>query len=117
MAQYEEFTVDQGADFAVQISLADRNGNTKNLVGYNAAAKLKRTYNSDSADTVNFGAVVANPGTRGLVVISLTNEQTDLLKPGRYVYDVELSHTDSAANTIIERILEGTVTVTPSVTR
>ena len=48
--------------------------------------------------------------------LKLTNTQTTSLKAGRYVYDVELSHTDSAANTIIERVLEGVITVTPSVT-
>ena len=47
----------------------------------------------------------------------LRNTQTDALKAGRYVYDVELSYTDSADNTIIERILEGQLTVTPSVTK
>ena len=49
--------------------------------------------------------------------MSLTNVQTDALKAGRYVYDVELSFVDSAGATIIERVLEGRITVTPSVTR
>jgi hypothetical protein len=53
----------------------------------------------------------------GVAVMSLTNTQTDALKPGRYVYDVELSFQDSSGTTIIERILEGKVTVTPSVTK
>jgi len=39
-----------------------------------------------------------------------------LLKSGRYVYDVELSFVDSSSNTVIERILEGQITVTPQVT-
>ena len=49
--------------------------------------------------------------------MSLTNTQTDALKPGRYVYDVELQFTDSSGANIIERILEGKITVTPSVTK
>ena len=51
------------------------------------------------------------------MTISLTNTQTDLLKAGRYVYDVELAFLDSDSNTIIERVLEGRVQVSPSVTR
>jgi len=39
------------------------------------------------------------------------------MKAGRYVYDVELSYQDSDENTIIERVLEGQITVTPSVTK
>jgi len=39
------------------------------------------------------------------------------MKPGRHVYDVELSHTDSSGSTIIERILEGRVQITPAVTK
>ena len=51
------------------------------------------------------------------MTLSLTNIQTDDLKAGRYVYDVELSFIDSAGDTIVERVLEGRVQVSPSVTR
>ena len=39
------------------------------------------------------------------------------MKAGRYVYDVEISATDSAGNITVERILEGKLTVSPSVTK
>lgn len=118
MAQYEEFTIDQGADVAIQINLIDPETNSaKNLTNHSVAAKLKKNYNSDSADTVSFTSVVATPPTDGIVTLSLTNIQTNDLKQGRYVYDVELSYVDSDANTIVERILEGRIQVTPSVTR
>jgi hypothetical protein len=52
-----------------------------------------------------------------VTTIALTNTQTDALKPGRYVYDVEISFVDSDGDTIIERVLEGKIEVTPSVTR
>lgn len=118
MAQYEEFTIDQGADVAIQINLIDPTTNlAKNLTGYSARAKMKKGYNSDSADTVDFNSIVTSPATDGIVTLSLTNTQTDSLKAGRYVYDVELFYNDSAANTIVERVLEGRIQVTPSVTR
>jgi hypothetical protein len=79
---------------------------------------MKRGYNSDSADTVDFTTLVADPATDGVVVLSLTNEQTDALNTrGKYVYDVEISFLDSDGNTIIERVLEGKIKVSPSVTR
>ena len=117
MAQYEEFTIDQGADVAIQLDLVDANGVAKNLTNYSVAAKLKKNYNSDSADTTDFTAIVADSATSGVVTLSLTNTQTDLLKAGRYVYDVEISYLDSSDNTIVERILEGRIQVTPSVTK
>lgn len=118
MAQYEEFTIDQGSDVAVQIHCIEPNTNAaKNLSGYSVSAKLKKNYNSDSADTTSFLAVVTDPAADGIVTLTLTNTQTDALRAGRYVYDVELSFVDSGGDTIIERILEGRVQVTPSVTR
>lgn len=117
MAQYEEFTIDQGADVAVEIHLVNTDNSKKNLTGYSVAAKLKKNYNSDSADTTTFSSIIADPATDGIVTLTLNNSQTDALKPGRYVYDVEISYQDSDENTIIERVLEGRVQVTPSVTR
>lgn len=117
MAQYEEFTIDQGADIAIEVHLVEADNSVKNLAGYTAAAKLKRNYNSDSADTVSFSSIITNPASDGIVTIALTNAQTDALKPGRYVYDVELAFNDSDGNNIVERVLEGRIQVTPSVTR
>lgn len=118
MAQYEEFTIDQGADVAIEIHLIDpTTQSAKDLTSHSVSAKMKKTYNSDSADTVAFNSIVADPRTGGIVTLSLTNTQTDQLKAGRYVYDVELLFVDSDGNDIIERVLEGRIQVTPSVTR
>lgn len=117
MAQYEEITIDQGADVAVEIHLVDKNGAAKNLTNHLIAAKMKKTYNSDSDETTSFNAIVAAPATRGIATLALTHTQTNNLKPGRYVYDVEMSYLDSDGDTIVERVLEGQIMVTPSVTR
>jgi len=118
VAYYEDIVIDQGSDFAVEIHLVETDGSKKSLVDHAVAAKLKKTFTSDSADTYTFTSIVAQPATDGIITISLTNEQTDTLKPKKkYVYDVELSFVDSDGNTIIERVLEGRADVTPSVTR
>ena len=114
MAEYEKFTFDKGSDIAIQLELTDNTGNTKDLTNYSAAAKMKRNFNSDSADTTDF-AVAITP-TDGVVTLSLTNTQTDALKVGNYVYDVEISFVDSNSSTVVERILEGKIRVSPSVT-
>lgn len=116
MAEYEKFTFDKGSDIAIQLELVDYLGNKKNLTDYSAAAKMKRNFNSDSADTTDFTVAINSPATDGIVTLSLTNTQTDALKVGNYVYDVQISYVDSNDSTIIERILEGKIRVNPSVT-
>ena len=116
MATYEEITIDQGSDVTIQLELIDENGAKKDLAGHSVAAKMKKNYNSGDSDTTAFSSIITNPNN-GLVNLTLTNTQTDALKAGRYVYDVELSFQDSSSNTIVERILEGRIQVTPSVTK
>lgn len=118
MAQYEEITIDQGSDVAIQLDLVDHTGAAKSLVNHTVTAKMKKNYKStDSADIQSFTSLVATPSTSGICTLSLTNSQTDALKPGKYVYDVEISFIDSDNQTIVERVLEGRIQVTPSVTK
>ena len=116
MAQYQEFTIDQGTDTTIELTLVDKNGAAKNLLGYSVTGKIKKTFSSDSASTTSFTTQVTS-NTEGTATLSLTNAQTDALKAGRHVYDVELSHTDSGGDTIVERIMEGRIQVTPSLTK
>ena len=117
MAQYEDLEIDQGTDIAIQIELDTADGTNKDLSNHSVAAKMKRGYNSDSANTQDFNAIINSPPTDGIVTLSLTNAETNALQVGRYLYDVEISFTDSDSNTIMERVLEGSIRVKPSVTR
>lgn len=118
MAHYEDFTIDQGADLALQLELVNPDGSTKDLTGHSASAKMKKNFNSQADGTVDFTAIISDPPVSGVVTLSLTNLQTDELSTrGRYVYDVEISYTDNDNNVIIERVLEGKIKVNPSVTR
>lgn len=116
MAQYEELSIDKGTDITLQLELEDTSGNPKNLTNYTVAGKIKKTYNTKDSDATVFTTEIQAPQDDGIVNLTLTNAQTDALKAGRYVYDVEISFIDSDANTVVERVLEGTIQVTPSVT-
>jgi len=117
MAQYQEFTFDQGTNTSIELHLVDANGAAKNLSGHSLTSKIKKTFNSDSSETTSFATQITN-ASGGIATLSLTNAQTNALKSGRHVYDIELSHVDSATSaTIIERVLEGRIQVTPSVTK
>jgi hypothetical protein len=115
MATYEEFTIDQGADVAIQLDLVDENDNPKDLTNHTVTAYLKKSYTS--LDYTEFNAIVVDPPTDGIITMALTSAQTDALKAGRYVYDVELSFIDPQSNIIVERILEGRIQISPSVTK
>ena len=116
VAQFEEINIDQGTDLALEIHLINAtDGAKKDLTNYSVSAALKRGYNADSANTTMFSGIISDT-TNGIVTLELTNTQTSGLVKGRYVYDVQISHIDSSGDTIIERVLEGTATVSPSVT-
>jgi len=118
MAHYEDLTIDQGSDVVIQLNLINEDKSKKNLTGYSAAAKMAPNYTASDSDKISFTATIVAPSTDGIVSLSLNNAQTDALNAKRkYVYDVEISYVDSDANTIVERVLEGLIKVTPSVTR
>ena len=120
LVNYEDIVINQGTDVAVEIHLETDSGSAYDLTNRSIYAKMKRRY-GDSAndpDTVSFNAIISTPPSDGIITLSLTNTQTDTLKTrGRYVYDVEVSYTDSDDNEIIQRVLEGQIEVTPSVTK
>lgn len=117
-AKYEDLRIDQGADALVEIRCVDENGNKKDLSGYSVSAKMKRNHGDSDGDPLarTFSAEITEPASNGIVNITLTNSQTEnLVTRGKYVYDVQLTHEDSAGNDVIERVLEGVVEVSPGV--
>tara|TARA_B100000131_G_scaffold62860_1_gene59096 strand:- start:5522 stop:5869 length:348 start_codon:yes stop_codon:yes gene_type:complete len=115
MAQYEDISIDAGTDVIIRLELTNEDGSTKDLTGYGAAGQIRKTYNNDSS--TSFTCAFETPRTGGVLNASLSNIQTSTFTSNRYVYDIEISHEDSSANTLVERILEGQLLVTPSVTR
>lgn len=116
---YEDFTINQGSDIAIELHCVTDSGSVKDLTSHTITAYMKRNF-ADSANdpnTVQFNGIISD-AEGGIATLSLNNTQTDGLNPrGRYVYDVELSFVDSDGDTIIERILEGQIEVSPSATK
>lgn len=110
MAIYSNLTVDQGSTFKANIDVTDSDGNELNLTGYTVSGQIRKSYYSLTA--VDFTAFVSNP-VSGTIEISLTDTQTNAMKAGRYVYDVEITSPGGE----VTRVLEGQVEVTPGVTR
>ena len=100
--------IDQGATFYYFVNLTNSEGAVFNLTGYTGNAQLRPSYTSNTK--VDMDVVVT--GNTGKVELIMNAATTALLTKDRYLYDVELNN-----NGIITRILEGTVTVSPNVTR
>jgi hypothetical protein len=111
MAVYSDLSIDQGADFSAEIVVEDITGTVADLTGFTGAGQIRKTYSSSTA--VNFGVTVTNAGG-GVITVTLTNTQTNAMKAGRYVYDVEITKTSNGEKT---RVVEGQVTINPGVTQ
>ena len=111
MAVYSNIVIDQGADYTASIDVTDADGDAVDLTGHTGKGQIRKTYSSSTA--VDFTVNVKAPATNGVLTIGLTNNQTNAMKAGRYVYDVEIT---SSAGTKT-RVLEGQVEITPGVTQ
>lgn len=113
MADITDFQFGQGETFKILIHLKNRQADNAplDITTYEFAGQVRENYTTDElAAELNF--VKAEPYASGAVFISLTPEQTSVLTQRKYVYDVNMTD-----NGVTRRILEGTLTVRPAVTR
>ena len=104
-------SIDQGTTFSKQIIVYQTDGTTvQNLTGYTVSSQLRKNYTSTAYTTIS---VSNSSPTNGILVMSLTPAATAALKPGRYVYDVEVT----AADATVTRAVEGVITINPEVTK
>ena len=111
MATISNLSIDQGTDYSVTVTVTDTTGSARDLTDYTAKSQLRRSYYTNS--NIAFDVNIYNPGI-GEITLEMNSATTGNLKPGRYVYDLELK---SNSTLQIERIVEGIVTVYPEVTR
>ena len=110
MAVYSNITIDQGTDFSSNIDVTDADGDAVNLTGYTVKGQIRKTYASSTA--VDFTCTVSNAAA-GIITIALTAAQSNGMKSGRFVYDIEMTSSGGAKT----RVLEGQAIITPSVSR
>ena len=110
MASISNIFIDQGADFTTTVTVTDSNGDAVSLVGYSAAAQIRKSYSSSTSTA--FTTSISN-ASGGEITITLSDSQTSALEAGRYLYDVLIT----ASGGDKTRVVEGQVTVNPSVTR
>jgi len=114
MAQTYNTVIDQGADWFLNVTWEDTNGNPINVTGYSAALQIRtsplaRTYVLSLSSPSN-GITV--DGVNGLFNIHATSTQTADIAPGRYAYDLEIN-----SGSVITRLIQGTIEVSANTTR
>jgi archaellum component FlaF (FlaF/FlaG flagellin family) len=110
MAAFSEIIIEQGATFNTTLNVEDSSGTAINLYAYTANSQMRKSYYSSTAYTITSDVT----GTaNGEITLSMSAANTSLLTAGRYVYDVKITSPGS----VVTRVIEGIVTVLPSVTR
>lgn len=106
MATRVNMVIDQGTSFQTTVTLTDSAGDPLDVSGLAASGMMRRSYYS--INSISFSTSLSN----GSLILSLTANQTANIADGRYVYDVDL--TDNIGT--VTRLVEGIVTINPSVT-
>ena len=110
-AGYTNLKIESGATFSITIGLDNADGTNLNLTGYTGACKIRKSYYSNF-NVYNLTVTIDNPPSDGKITISATATETANMKPGRYVYDVEITTGAS-----VTRVLEGIAEVRPNATK
>jgi len=103
-------TIEQGYDFDTSFQLEDTRTNSP-LILTGAATTCMMRKSFASSTSVSFASTITDD-VNGIISISLTSDQTETLKPGRYVYDVKLT-----SNGKEFKAVEGSALVRAGVTR
>ena len=79
-----------GQDWMADINLLNEDGSSRNVINHTFESKIKRHYKSVAVKS-SVTIQVVNAGT-GNIRLRLSNEQTSLLKTGKWLYDVEMTN-------------------------
>jgi len=110
MAVYAvNFTLEKGTDFEEEINLSEDDGSALNLIGYTAAAKIRKYPTSPKYTPF---LITFIDREEGRIKISLNNSQTLQLESGRNYYDLILID----GNHKIKKVLEGNIIVNETAT-
>lgn len=113
MAGTLNLTLAQGSTWSVTLTYKDANGAAINLTGYSAAMQVRASHDASSAVlSLTSGAGLTLGGAAGTITISVAAATTATIEAGTYVYDLELT-----TGSTVTRLVEGSLTVTPEVTR
>ena len=120
-ATYNLF-IDQGSDFAIDLVIKE-NGTGMDLTNYQGRGQLRSSH--ETATVAGYFKVTRPDPSNGILKVEIPNGNwTDSggttrqgskdIPAGQYVYDLEIF---TNADGVVKRIMQGTATINPEVTR
>ncbi len=113
-AATHDILIEQGATFLLNLVWKDSLGAPINLTGYTARMQVRHKI-TDASPLLTFtteNGGIALGGALGTITLNATATQTAALTADQYVYDLEL-----VTGATVTRLVQGSFTVTPEVTR
>lgn len=111
MAMTAYLDIDQGSDFVVIIDLENDDGTPMNLSNVSIYSQFRKSFSSSTAHSFICEVIDIPNGKFSLKLPGITSSN---IKPGRYLYDVELLNTLTNTKS---RAVEGIVTINPEITK
>ncbi len=108
MSAIYNITIEQGATYELQMIVSSSTG-VYDLSGQSARGQVRKDYNSPKLVDFVISSSFANDGKIG---IQLSATQTAALPAGNAKYDIELVN-----GSTVTRLVEGSVTIKPEVTK
>ena len=116
LAATYDFSIDQGSDFALLLTLKDEAGVLIDLTG-NTFAGQARITKEDAAPAFSFTFEIKNQTTNAgevlMILSAAASTALELTDKQKYLYDVERTDAGGAK----QRLIEGKVTMIKEVTR
>lgn len=109
MAIVQHLTIDQNSTFDAEVTILTEDKFYFDLTNYTAYASMRKS--PTSTYSVDFTCDIPTP-TYGNVVLSLSDEETKVIPPGRYMYDVIIENSEGEKY----RAIEGIITVNAGIT-
>lgn len=110
MATVAYLDIDQGSDFTVELNLENDDGTPMLLGNYEVYSQFRKSYSS----TIGYTFTTAiEDAENGKISLTYLGEDSSNIKPGRYLYDIEIVHVTGRKT----RVVEGIVTINPEITK
>lgn len=107
-------TFSQGATWKLSMTYTSGDGQPIDLTDYTARMQARISYNSpDAVLDLQDGAGINLGGTAGTIELLVPADQTEDIAAKQYVYDLEIE----SPSFEVSRVVQGTLIVTPEVTR
>jgi hypothetical protein len=116
MVDITDFQIGQGESFKAYIQLLNQSNSNSpvDITDYTFQGQIRENYTTDEI-AAEFSFEKVSPNTSGSLYITLSPEVTSTLTQRSYVYDIKFSSGSLAP--VSRRLLEGSLTVRPAVTR